>query len=125
MPTMMLLLVDDNPEFRRVLRKFLDEDLHEIHERANGAEAVDAFDEYLPDWVLMDLEMPVMDGLAATQTILATHPKARIVIVTQHDDDHLRTAARKAGAHAYLVKDDLLGLRAILAKSPALRGYCA
>jgi two-component system response regulator DegU len=62
----------------------------------------------------MDVRMPRMDGLSATREILRYHPGARIIIVTDYDDDELRNAAREAGACAYALKHNLTELDAVL-----------
>jgi DNA-binding NarL/FixJ family response regulator len=62
----------------------------------------------------MDIRMPRMDGLAATRQILGSHPLAKIVIVTDYDDDALREAAREAGACGYVLKLDLLELAPLI-----------
>ena len=60
-----------------------------------------------PDIVLMDVRMPRMDGLAATRQIREFHPGARVVIVTDYDDEDLRKAAMEAGARGYVLKQNL------------------
>jgi len=86
-------------------------------ERDDGIQALAAYQEHSPDWVLMDLEMKEMDGLTATAQIKSAYPDARIVIVTNYDDVVLREAAAKAGACGYVLKENLLELRALLGGS--------
>ena len=64
-----------------------------------------------PDWVLMDIRMKEVDGLAAAQQITTAWPGARVVIVTSYNDASLRDAARQAGACGYVLKDNLLEIR--------------
>jgi DNA-binding NarL/FixJ family response regulator len=71
----------------------------------NGAEAVEACRATRPDVVLMDLEMPVMDGIAATQTIRAELPQTAVLVLTSFSDVRRITAALAAGASGYLLKD--------------------
>ena len=114
---MRFLLVDDYPAGHRLMREILAGPGHEFLEADTGAQAVAAFALHHPDWVLTDLDMPEMDGLEATGAIRDRDPAARIVIVTQHDDDNLRDAARTAGARAFLPKDHLLELPELLTAS--------
>ena len=85
-----------------------------VIECCNGREALQSFHEFAPDWVLMDIEMPLLDGLAATQQLTAANPRARVVILTQHDDEDSRAASLEAGACQFLSKDKLERLPAIL-----------
>lgn len=62
----------------------------------------------------MDIEMPVLDGLDATRQIVAAFPDARIVIVTKHGHEKLRMTATDAGASAYVLKENLFALRALI-----------
>ena len=103
-----VLIVEDHAGVRRLLRDALHEVAAEIWECENGAEALAAYPAHQPDVVLMDLTMPVLDGLSATRQIRHLHPSARIVIVTSYDDEGLRHAAREAGACGYVLKDNLL-----------------
>ncbi len=102
-----LLLVDDQALFREGLRTLLSlhEDLQVVGEAGNGLEALSAADSLRPDVVLMDLRMPVLDGVAATRRLLAAHPATRVIVVTTFDDDELVFDGLRAGAIGYLLKD--------------------
>ena len=113
---MRVLVVDDDPAVRKLVL-FLLADVAEVHECEDGADALSAYERHEPDWVLMDLSMRRVNGLAALRQILAAHPEARVAILTQHDSPTLRAAAAQAGARRYFLKDDLTQLRALLASS--------
>ena len=102
-----LLLVDDQALFREGLHTLLSlhEDLEVVGEAGNGLEALAAADALHPDVVLMDLRMPVLDGVAATRRLLAAHPTTRVIVVTTFDDDELVFDGLRAGAIGYLLKD--------------------
>ena len=106
MTTIRVLLVDDVNEVRRDLRTLLSlsDNLEIIGEAANGLEAVHLVDSLEPDVILMDLEMPVMDGYEATRQIKSSFPMCRIIALTVHDYPFARTKAQEAGADAFLVK---------------------
>jgi DNA-binding NarL/FixJ family response regulator len=72
------------------------------------------YDEQRPDWVLMDIELGEVSGIAATRRIKADYPDARIIIVTDYNDNHLRLAAKAAGACGYVLKEDLSVLKQML-----------
>jgi len=118
---MTLLIVEDNAEMRRLIKSLVAGVAEEVYERNDGSQALAAYEQLHPDWVLMDIEMPEWDGLAATRQIVAAFPDARVVIVTQYDNAALREAARLAGACGYVQKDNLLTLRAILEPGDALK----
>lgn len=82
-----------------------------IVECEDGAQALSAYREHLPDWVLMDIEMPQTDGISATKQIIADFPKAKIAIVTDYSSANLREEARMAGACEYISKENLVELR--------------
>ena len=102
-----LLLVDDQALFREGLHTLLSlhEDLQVVGEAGNGLEALAAADALRPDVVLMDLRMPILDGVAATRRLLAAHPTTRVIAVTTFDDDELVFDGLRAGAVGYLLKD--------------------
>jgi DNA-binding NarL/FixJ family response regulator len=103
-PTIRVLLIDDDPLVRAGLRMILSsaEDLAVVGEAADGAQAAQAVREHRPDVVLMDIRMPVMDGLEATRR-LAGGPK--ILILTTFDLDDYVYRALRAGASGFLLKD--------------------
>lgn len=82
----------------------------DILEWCDGAEALAAYRAHQPEVVLMDIRMERMDGLAATKEILQFDPSAKVLIVTDYNDDALRNAAQEAGACGYVLKLNLLDL---------------
>lgn len=107
--TITILLADDHPLIRAGLAAFIatESDLQVVGEATNGEEALERYRELRPDVVLMDLRMPVMDGLTTTQAILAEFPDARIVVLTTYDGDEDIYRSLEAGAKGYLLKDML------------------
>ncbi len=102
-----VLIVDDQALFREALAVLLgaSEDLEVVGEAGNGTEALERVAVSRPDVVLMDLRMPVLDGVAATRRIRAEHPGSRVIALTTFDDDADVFAALRAGAVGYLLKD--------------------
>ena len=112
---MILLIVDDNQQMRRLIRTVVGDMAEAIAECCDGSLALAAYTESLPDWVLMDIRMQEVDGIAATREIKSSYPDARVCIVTDYDNKELRARAREAGAEGYVIKTDLLRLRQVLA----------
>jgi DNA-binding NarL/FixJ family response regulator len=105
--TITILIVEDQRIVREGLRAVL-EDEHEIAivgEASNGQEAIELFAKLQPDVVLMDLQMPVMDGPEATRRIRELSPAARILVLTTYATDEFIFKALRAGAQGYLLKD--------------------
>jgi DNA-binding NarL/FixJ family response regulator len=102
-----VLVVDDQQLMREGLRTLLEleDGITVVGEAADGAAGVTAFAERAPDVVLMDIRMPVMDGVEAIRRIRAGEPGARIIVLTTFDDDELIYDAVRAGARGYLLKD--------------------
>jgi DNA-binding NarL/FixJ family response regulator len=102
-----VLLVDDQALFREALATLLGvrTDIDVVGEAANGDEALTRAAELNPDVVLMDLRMPVLDGIAATRRMRVEQPQVRVIALTTFDDDEEVFAALRAGAVGYLLKD--------------------
>jgi DNA-binding NarL/FixJ family response regulator len=102
-----VLLVDDQRLMRDGLRTLLEleEDLEVVGEGGDGQAAIEAYERLLPDVVLMDVRMPLMDGVEATRQIVTHWQTARIIILTTFDDDEYLFEGLRAGALGYLLKD--------------------
>jgi DNA-binding NarL/FixJ family response regulator len=102
-----LLVVDDQATVREALAVMLDlaDDVTVVATATNGAQATEAAEQHHPDVLLMDLNMPVMGGVEATERILGARPDATILVLTTFDDDDSILAALQAGASGYLTKD--------------------
>ena len=122
---MTVLIVDDATAMRQSIRNFIGDLVVDFYECSDGSEALACYIAHRPDWVLMDLKMKELDGLAATRQIIESFPEARIIIVTSYDDPLLREASGKAGAREYVSKSDLLSLRGILQATTLSNGQVA
>lgn len=102
-----LLLVDDQSLIRRGLRALLktDPELEVVGEAENGREAISLVETLQPDVTLMDVRMPVMDGVEGTREICQRFPQTKVLILTTFDDQDYVTQALQAGASGYLLKD--------------------
>ena len=102
-----VLLADDQGLVRAGFRMILgaEADLEVVGEAADGLEAVELVQRLKPDVVLMDIRMPVLDGIEATRRALALRPEAHVVVLTTFDLDEYVFAALRAGASAFLLKD--------------------
>ncbi len=108
-----ILLCDDHALFRQGLKSILETeaDFRVIGEAATGREAIRYALETRPDVILMDIQMPELDGVAATKDILAERPETRVIILTMYRQDTYVFEAIKVGARGYLLKDaDALAL---------------
>ena len=118
-----MLLVDDQALFREALAMLLGvrADIEVVGEAGDGGEALRRAAELAPDVVLMDLRMPVLDGIAATRRLRVEHPGVRVIALTTFDDDEDVFAALRAGAVGYLLKD-VSSARLVEAVLAAARG---
>ena len=107
-----ILLVDDEPDVTRILSKRLGRRGYEGQAASNGQEAVDAMAQFAFGVIIMDVKMPVMDGMSALQIIHARWPKTQIILLSGHADMQLAVQAMSEGAFGYLMKpvdiDELL-----------------
>ena len=114
-----LLIADDHTLFREGLRAILgtQSDIEIVGEAANGAQAVQLAASQLPEVILMDLQMPEMNGIAATEKILDANPHIGIIVLTMLEEDDSVFAAMRTGARGYVLKgaDKAEMLRAIQA----------
>lgn len=106
---MNVLIVDDDRASREGLRELFElrPNITVIGEAVNGEEAVDLADSLHPDLVVMDVQMPKMDGLEATRQIKQHSPNIRVILLTMYRE--YRAAALRAGADAFLIKGDGIG----------------
>ena len=102
-----VLLVDDHALVRRGFRRMLDDDetLEVVGEASNGTEAVQFADQLKPQVIVMDCQLPEMNGLEATRKILAARPETAILMLSMHAEDTLVRQALEAGARGYVLKN--------------------
>jgi len=101
-----ILLVDDHPLLRQALKDLLqkEDDFEIVGEASSGEEAVELTVQLLPNVVIMDISLPVLNGIEATRQIKAKCSQAKVLMLTVHDDDQHIIEALQAGASAYLLK---------------------
>jgi two-component system, NarL family, response regulator LiaR len=106
-PRVRVMIVDDHAVVREGLKKYLDAlgEFEIVGEAATGAEALEAAGATRPQVILMDLVMPVMDGIEATRRLHETLPECKVIVLTSFTDDEKLFPALRAGAVAYLLKD--------------------
>ncbi|WP_435161199.1 chemotaxis protein CheY [Halorubrum sp. SY-15] len=99
-----VLIADDSEFMRSLLREILDDAFEVVGEAENGVEAVDLYDEHGPDVVMMDIVMPIRDGIEATGEITGADPDATVIMCTSVGQEEQMKAAIKAGAEGYITK---------------------
>ncbi|MFC0184317.1 DNA-binding response regulator, NarL/FixJ family, contains REC and HTH domains [Pseudarcicella hirudinis] len=102
-----IAIADDHALFRRGMVSLLqmNDDFEVILEASNGQELIDALETNLPDVILMDLQMPVLDGIRATEQIKNKHTEIKIIVISMHDEDQFVSHLMELGANGYLLKD--------------------
>jgi len=107
MDSIQILIADDHPVVREGLRAMLigQPDFEVVATATDGASAVALYNQHVPDIVLMDLQMPNLDGVGAIKQIMAAYPSACILVLTTYDSDADILRAIEAGAKSYLLKD--------------------
>jgi two-component system, NarL family, response regulator NreC len=107
MSSVRILLADDHTILRKGMRLVLERepDFSVVGEASNGREAIEAADRDHPNAIIMDIAMPILNGIEATKRITTNHPKIAVIILSVHSDEAYILRALKAGARAYLLKD--------------------
>jgi two-component system response regulator DegU len=102
-----ILIVDDHQLFREGVKRILDfEDSFEVvAEGDDGGEVISLYEQYIPDVVLMDINMPRMNGVDATAELMQAHPEAKVIMLSIHDDESYVSHALKTGALGYMLKE--------------------
>jgi len=102
-----IALIDDHILFREGVKRILDyeADFNIVAEGDDGAVGIEIVKEYKPDVVLMDINMPNMNGVRATANLVRNYPKTKVIILSIHDDESYVTHALKTGAQGYLLKE--------------------
>jgi CheY-like chemotaxis protein len=109
-----IMIVDNNELIRDLIRESLQPVTADVLECRSGEEALVHYDQYLPDWVTMDVIMDGIDGLETAQRIKSDHPEAAILMITLCDHPSLRKAALEAGCVAFLSKKKISDVRTII-----------
>jgi DNA-binding NarL/FixJ family response regulator len=104
-----VLIADDHQDFRRVVHDFLNRlpNVSVVGEAADGDDAVKKVEKLFPDVVLMDISMPMMNGIEATRVIKQRWPETKVLISTTHDDPLYRKQALEAHADGFILKGSL------------------
>src|SRR5512137_1501088 len=102
-----VVLADDHAVVRKGIREFLEEagDIAVVAEAADGREALTLVEQYLPDVLVLDVQMPVMNGIEVAQHMHGHHPDIRVLALTAYDDEPYVLALLRAGANGYVLKD--------------------
>lgn len=111
---MKVMIVDDNKGMREMIRAAACTEDDTVMECSNGAEAVDAYATFRPDYVLMDVEMGIMDGFIAAEKIFDKDKQARIIFVTDHNTSAFRMKAKKLQAKGFVWKENLHEIAALM-----------
>ena len=115
---MRLLIVEDHAGMRNKLRELLAGPNVEMHECGTGEEAMWSVHDFQPDWIIMDVNLPGVNGFEATEAIRKELPSVRVVIICAEDRDYLRIQAQAVGAEQFLSKHHLAKLPGILWGEP-------
>lgn len=109
-----LLIVEHSLAMRRLIRTLLAGSVEQIVECSVAREALSAYANCRPDWVLVDINTGATEGISTTRRIKELFPEANIAVLADYDDPAIREAAFRAGASGYVVKEDLRSLPSLL-----------
>ena len=114
---MRVMIVEDNPKMSETMKKIILRQLQNIdtvYECKTEQEAVENYEAYRPEWVLMDIQLEPGSGLNASRKIMKADPEAHIIIVTNYDEQLYRDEARNIGVRAYVMKENLWEIPGIM-----------
>ncbi|MEB7773274.1 response regulator transcription factor [Kurthia gibsonii] len=117
-----IVIIDDHQLFREGVKRILDFEstFDVIAEGDDGVDSLRLYEEYSPDVILMDINMPQMNGIEATEQLIAKYPEAKVIMLSIHDDESYVSHALKSGALGYMLKemdaDEIVGAIKIVAK---------
>lgn len=117
-----IVIIDDHQLFREGVKRILDFEstFDVIAEGDDGVDTLRLYEEYSPDVILMDINMPQMNGIEATEQLIAKYPEAKVIMLSIHDDESYVSHALKSGALGYMLKemdaDEIVGAIKIVAK---------
>ncbi|MBT2687176.1 response regulator transcription factor [Bacillus sp. ISL-47] len=102
-----IVIIDDHQLFREGVKRILDfeRSFDVVAEGDDGTEAISLVEEYNPDVIIMDINMPNVNGVEATRQLIEKHPESKVIILSIHDDENYVTHALKTGASGYLLKE--------------------
>lgn len=105
--TTKIVIIDDHQLFREGVKRILDfeKSFDVVAEGDDGTEAISLVEEYDPDVIIMDINMPNVNGVEATHQLIEKHPESKVIILSIHDDENYVTHALKTGASGYLLKE--------------------
>jgi CheY-like chemotaxis protein len=109
-----LLVIEENAELRRMIRTLVEGVVGRIEECDDGSQVPAVYREARFDWVLIDIRMKKRKGLAVAKQIKEIFPEAKLLIISEYDDETLREAASVAGASHYVIKERLIDITEIL-----------
>lgn len=112
--TVKIMVVDDNDLMRKEISKSVAMKTDSVLECTDGDSAVSSCMDFKPDWILMDIKMPKMNGILAAEKIKEIMPGAKIAIITSYDNLSYRRAAKSLGIEHYFMKTNLLDIRKVL-----------
>ncbi|MDD5069790.1 MAG: response regulator [Candidatus Omnitrophica bacterium] len=106
-----VLIVDDETDVVDFLERFMNRFNITVIKATGGEDALDLYQQYLPDWVFLDIQMPDKDGVSVLKELKKKYPKSQVIMITGQDDKKVKERARKYGALDYILKPlDLMEL---------------